>query len=389
MRWVLGVAVVLRLLTLPMAPTLSDDAYRYLWDGGLTVAGISPYAYRADAAELADVREDEAMAAWYAKMNSPGYYTVYPPVSQAVFAIAASVPGNTSPWFVLKALLVLAEGLGIGALSRVVTPNRLAWYALSPVAAIEIAGQGHSEALLVGAVGVVWWAAARQRHTLLGLAIVAAGWVKLYPFALGALLLRRLRPAAWVGVALLALGAGWPLLANDGLLHLLESVRLYGGILDFYSAPYLSLKSVLHLFTPSLAGRIAATILSLVWLAVVLMAWRRDRGDLVGAHRLVLVVIVGYALQSPMVHPWNALGALALTPLMTVRAPVVWLVAVSPLTYLRYVGMEEVYAAAIAIGWGGAGRPVGSRPLPKPCEHRLRRGRRGVDPGVNRGDAAT
>lgn len=353
-RWVLGTALVLRLIAFPMAPALSDDASRYLWDGGLTVLGISPYAHRPDAPELADVRQDGAMAERFERMNSPGYYTVYPPLSQAVFAIAAAVPGASSPWYVLKGWLTLVEGLGIWALSRVVPSGRLAWYALSPVAVIEIAGQGHSEGLLVGAIGVLWWAIVRGRSSLLGPAVVAAGWVKLYPFALGTLFVQRLRPGQWVGVAVLALALGAPLGVGDGLSHVLESVRLYSGTLDFYAAPYLGLKALVYPIRAESAGRLAAALLSSGWLAVVLWAWHRDRGAVVGARRLLIVVVAGYALQSPMVHPWNALGALALTPLMTIRAPIAWLVALSSLTYVRYVGMEGVYAAAIWIGWGGA-----------------------------------
>ena len=40
---VLGVAVLARLLLLPLAPSLSGDLYRYLWEGRVIVAGGNPY----------------------------------------------------------------------------------------------------------------------------------------------------------------------------------------------------------------------------------------------------------------------------------------------------------------------------------------------------------
>lgn len=43
---VFGTAVVLRILVFPLAPVLSDDAYRYIWDGRLSVEGVNPYQDR-------------------------------------------------------------------------------------------------------------------------------------------------------------------------------------------------------------------------------------------------------------------------------------------------------------------------------------------------------
>ena len=42
---VLVVAVAARALLVPGAPTLSDDAYRFVWDGRVQAAGFNPYRY--------------------------------------------------------------------------------------------------------------------------------------------------------------------------------------------------------------------------------------------------------------------------------------------------------------------------------------------------------
>ena len=44
---VLGGALLLRLAALAAPVSLSDDAYRYVWDGALLVEGRDPYASRA------------------------------------------------------------------------------------------------------------------------------------------------------------------------------------------------------------------------------------------------------------------------------------------------------------------------------------------------------
>lgn len=48
-KWLWGGAILFRLLLLFTSPTLSDDIYRYLWDGHVSVNGVSPYIYPIDA----------------------------------------------------------------------------------------------------------------------------------------------------------------------------------------------------------------------------------------------------------------------------------------------------------------------------------------------------
>ena len=43
--WFILFGVFFRLALIPSEPFLSDDIYRYLWDGKVFVAGINPYEY--------------------------------------------------------------------------------------------------------------------------------------------------------------------------------------------------------------------------------------------------------------------------------------------------------------------------------------------------------
>ena len=79
---VLAVAVLARIALLPAAPTLSTDAYRYLWDARVARAGISPYAYPPVAPELQTLRDDTI----FPRLNHPTWRTIYPPGAQLFFA---------------------------------------------------------------------------------------------------------------------------------------------------------------------------------------------------------------------------------------------------------------------------------------------------------------
>ena len=84
----LGVAVVARLLLIGAFPQLSDDIYRFIWDGRLINQGVNPFAqlpayYMQEGTQLPGLSPE-----LFAQLNSPEYFTIYPPVAQAIFALA-------------------------------------------------------------------------------------------------------------------------------------------------------------------------------------------------------------------------------------------------------------------------------------------------------------
>ncbi|KAA3660105.1 MAG: hypothetical protein DWQ04_20355, partial [Chloroflexi bacterium] len=80
MRWVWGTAVTFRLLLLFTTPTLSDDVYRYLWDGYVANQGVGPYAHPINSPELDYLDIPQRAQANNAWMASP-----YLPAAQFVF----------------------------------------------------------------------------------------------------------------------------------------------------------------------------------------------------------------------------------------------------------------------------------------------------------------
>jgi len=96
-RFVLGtvlvVAVACRLTLLVAPPTLSTDAYRYVWDARVASAGISPYARAPSAPDLAALRDDRI----YPHLNHPTWQTVYPPGAQLFFRVVYAL-APTARW---------------------------------------------------------------------------------------------------------------------------------------------------------------------------------------------------------------------------------------------------------------------------------------------------
>jgi hypothetical protein len=180
---VLG-AALFRLVLLPLPPQpLTNDPYRYLWDGRVAAAGINPYAYPPNDPALAALR-DEAL---FPNLRRRPATTIYPPGAQAVFAAAWRAGLRTVVGF--KLLVVAADLVAVGLLVRFLAatgrdPRAAVAYAWNPLPILSFGQSGHVDALVVLclAAAVLGWR--RGGIVATGVLLGMAGTLKLYPLAL-------------------------------------------------------------------------------------------------------------------------------------------------------------------------------------------------------------
>lgn len=218
---VLGLATLFRLTFLFASPVLSDDLYRYLWDGSVTLAGGNPYR-DAPAAAAAPRR-----AADLARIGHAEVPTIYPPAAQALFAAGAACGRGIHG---IKALVVLADLLVIAVLLVLLRERRrpsvrVLVYAWNPLAVTEAAWSGHVEpagvlCVLLAAVAII-----QKREARAALLLALGGLVKILPLVLLAPLLRSIRARFLPLVLLLLLAACWPFRAAGW--RLLAGLRAY------------------------------------------------------------------------------------------------------------------------------------------------------------------
>lgn len=176
-------AALFRLSILFAPPLLSDDVYRYIWDGRVQAARINPYRYVPADDALKFLRDDRV----YPNINRRDFApTIYPPLAQMIFFLAARV-SESVVW--MKALMILFEAAGLYALSALLASFKLprervllaAWH---PLMVWEIAGSGHLDALVVAFVAFALVAHRSGRESLTGALLASAVLVKLFPLVL-------------------------------------------------------------------------------------------------------------------------------------------------------------------------------------------------------------
>jgi len=323
---VIAVAVAARAVLAFDAPTLSDDAYRFAWDGRVALEGVNPFRYAPADPELRPLRDFEV----FVNVNRPFVNTIYPPTYQAVFA-AANVAGGDGVGPIKLAFLAAEGGLVallLVLLARTGRPaGRVVLYAWHPLAVLETASSAHPEALLMLLVLAALLLWDRGRPARAGVALGAAVLTKFVPLVLAPMLARRLRwRFALAGAATMAL-LYLPYLPAGR-----ELFSAFGTYADesFGAGPYAWLAGT---GVPEAAARglpLAALAAAIAWTAA------RPPRDLAGAARASGLLLGGVLLASHNVAPWYGLWLL---PFLCV-APVgglLWLSATLPIYYLTVI----------------------------------------------------
>ena len=184
-------AALFRLSIIFSPPYLSDDVYRYIWDGRVQAAGINPYRYIPAEEPLAQLRDEKI----YPNINRrDSAHTIYPPVAEAIFLLVTRFSESVT-W--MKAAMVGFEAVAIWAIIQLLISfgfarQRVLLYAWHPLAIWEFAGSGHVDALAITFIALALLARRKQAETLTGVLIACATCVKFFPVVLfPALYLRR------------------------------------------------------------------------------------------------------------------------------------------------------------------------------------------------------
>ncbi|MGI9165325.1 MAG: hypothetical protein ACR2G5_02885 [Pyrinomonadaceae bacterium] len=136
-------AALFRLNILFAPPYLSDDIYRYVWDGRVQATGVNPYRYIPADEALAPLRDQKI----HPKINRRDYApTIYPPGAQIIYFLATRVSEHVT-W--MKVVMLGFEAVAIWALLQLLTSfnlprQRVLIYAWHPLLVWELPAAGMS-----------------------------------------------------------------------------------------------------------------------------------------------------------------------------------------------------------------------------------------------------
>ncbi len=304
--------VAFRLILLPLDPSMSDDLYRYIWDGKMQAIGMNPYALAPKAPYLAIWRDSHI----HPLINHEYLRTLYPPVSEALFWVAYKLHPNG--YLGLKVLLLGAELTTLSLLAvwlrrQGLPMGRLLWYAWCPLPILELMLDGHLDGFGPPLLLATLLAAKARRPWLTGILYALGLLVKPLGLFVGPLLLWQFR---WRGFLKLAIASAC-IIAMVNAPYLEASKMLVEQILHYSQHWYFNgpLFIVLDQWFVTSVTRptLALTVFLFAWLVPFL------RG-LTFEQRFLLPLTM-YMLTTPTLYPWYIVW---IAPWL-VLAPRVWL----------------------------------------------------------------
>ena len=343
-------AIGLRLVFLLAIPNLSQDFYRFIWDGRLILSGLNPYLTTPNnlMGSQADLFPQMKMLFEGMGTLSAGHYSNYPPIHQLPFIIAAmlskhSILGSV----VVLRLILIAADLGIlffgkKLLRKLHLPTRnIYWFILNPLVIIELTGNLHFEGLMLLFFIMTLYYIHTQKWHLTALTMALSIAVKLIPIFSLPLVLNKL---GWKKSIRFYLSVGGvcillfiPFLKGDFFENYSNTIGLWFSKFEFNASFYYFLKWATKLELIHSMGLVVSAVLA--FLIGFHLAHKKTKTTqlILG----VLWVFTGYFFISTTVHPWYIISLVLLSIYTNYRYTLVWSYTII-FSYLAY-GQFNVY----------------------------------------------
>ena len=296
---VLALALVFRCILWPSVPSLSDDIYRYVWEGKIVSNGLNPFALAPDSPALADLRD----ATIFPLISRPNLMTIYPPLAQFIFAAASVVNYSV---FSMKAAFIIFDLATIGLLMLTLcalnmNPLRVALYAINPLVIVEFSGSGHLDSAGICFMMLALYLSLK-RKSLSSAAVLALSFlVKLFPLLLLPAIMRTRKAAALLIFFYVSAIAFLPFLdAGQGLVH---SLGIYTKDWMFNSAIHTLLLQLVQ--NNQIARRIAALIFISIAAGIYYCFFKgQNNGKPESIYHAGFMLLGAFLLCTPVLHPW-------------------------------------------------------------------------------------
>jgi len=366
----LGAAILCRFVFLFAYPELSDDFWRYLWDGRLLSSGINPYQFLPSELLGQSIFEEANLSQIYEHLNSPDFYSVYPPLTQAIFATATFF-FEDSVWASLVFLRLIVIGFDIGTiivLAKVLRllgkPTYLAFfYAFNPLVIIELTGNLHTEGTMIFFLVLAFYFMLKEQLNWSAVSFSLAVGAKLLPLMFMPLILHRLWfKKGFVYCAIVGVLSLLPFFLFFDL-ELVQKIRtsmaLYFAHFEFNASVYYVIRYGVineywwvweyhdyfggNLYIENFLRKdlyvLFRKILPVVDILIILIVSIRKtvRTSLNGYFRAFLFIYSIHFFLSTTIHPWYLTTLVMFGVLTSYRYTLLWSCLVG-LTYISYMG---------------------------------------------------
>ncbi len=333
LRLGLSLALIARLVSFFFDPLLSDDYFRFIWDGMLINEGIHPMAYTPDflATHPNIISIQQGL---YEALNSKPYYSVYPPVAQWLFGLSYYVcgPNLIANVICYKGILLAADMAIVYLLyklliKRNLSADRVLIFALNPLIILEFMGNLHMDGIMIASL--LWAIILTEEKSLLG-SVGAMAFSILSKFLTVMLLPFMPKHLYWKKISIfsiLTVVISLIILWFSFGIHTgwLKSINLWFQSFEFNASVYYLVRSLGYLLKGYNTIAILGPAMAVGFLFGALVIWTKYlRTASLDWASAMLFLLTLFFLFSTTIHPWYIGILLVLSVLSKHSYPVVW-----------------------------------------------------------------
>jgi hypothetical protein len=281
----------------------------------------------------------------FKSLNSPEYYTVYPPVNQFLFALC-SFPQNPNLFSILlKIGLVLAEFGTIMIMLRILAHLKLPkqnviLYALNPLIIIETVGNLHLESLMIFFLMLTVYRLTDAKALKSSIYFTLSIGSKLLTLMFSPIIFlwnkMKSRWVFFVSSVIMSSFLFLPILLNIESGNYTTSLDLYFRKFEFNASIYYLIRWIGFQTTGYNIIAIIGPILKILSLIIIIgLSIKYSKGNFQELFTGMLFIFITYLFLSTTVHPWYLAVPVALCIFTNYRFPIIWSYRIF-WTYMNY-----------------------------------------------------
>ncbi|MEZ4792568.1 MAG: mannosyltransferase [Gelidibacter sp.] len=372
-KFLVAVAILFRLVFLFAIPNLSQDFYRFIWDGRMILEGFNPYLYTPESfisIGKFPIAQAQELYNGMGALNG-SHFTNYPPIKQLIFAIAALFSGKSimGSAIVFRVFIIAADFgtlyFGKKLLEKFKVPvHNIFWYLLNPFIIIELTGSLHFEGIMIFFLVFSLYLLYCGKWKIAAFIIALSISVKLIPLMFLPLFYqwfvkryqtsKVLTPTSrsfevspitrligfYTIILIVTILLFAPFYSSEFINNYSQTVALWFGQFEFNASLYYIARAIGYGITGyNEIGVIGKFIPIIVVAALLIMTFFRNNKTMPQLIAAMLLISTIYYFTSTTIHPWYLATLLILSVFTNYKFPLVWSFMVI-LSYYAYANSD-------------------------------------------------